>query len=254
MCSVEKRGNVYILTLTGNDEHRLNPTLITSIRSSLSQIKSQALKSKTSSSALITTAHGNFFSNGYDLNWANSSPNPAISKELVESQLKALISELFSFPMPTIAAVTGHASAAGFILAMAHDYVVMRKERGFLYMSEVDIGLVIPPWFMAMMRCKIGGGWEGWRRVALMGEKVTAEKGKREIGVVYEVFEGAEGTVEGAVELGEKLVKRGWDGVVYGEIRKGLLKEVFDLISNNDILYDANHGVNVKATVIRPRL
>ncbi|XP_021771165.1 enoyl-CoA delta isomerase 1, peroxisomal-like [Chenopodium quinoa] len=233
MCTVEKRGNLYILTLTGNNEHRLNPTLISSIRSCLSQIKSQSLKSKTPS-ALITTAHGKFFSNGYDVAWVNSSSNPKLSEKIMDSQLQALIAELISFPMPTIAAINGHASAAGFILAMAHDFVLMRRERGYLYMSEVDIGLVIPPWFMAVMKCKIGGGWEGMRKVGLMAEKVTAEKGKREIGIVHEVFEGAAATVEGAVELGEELVKRSWDGVVYGENRKVLLKEVLDLIGNNE--------------------
>lgn len=245
MCTVEKRGNLYILTLTGNNEHRLNPTLITSIRSSLSQIKSQALKSKTPS-ALITTAHGNFFSNGYDLSWVNSTPNPTISKQIVDSQLQTLISDLISFPMPTIAAINGHASAAGLILAMAHDYLVMRRERGYLYMSEVDIGMVIQPWFFAILRSKIGG-WEGRRKVVLMAEKVTAETAKREIGVVYEVYDGVEGTVDGAVKLGEKLMKRGWDGVVYGENRKGLLSEVLDLISKNDDDDAKCHG-------IRPRL
>lgn len=248
MCTVEKRGNVYVLTLIANNEHRLNPTLITSIRSSLSQIKTLALQSKTPAT-LITTAHGKFFSNGFDLAWAESSPNYTQSKIILDSQLQALISELISFPMPTIAAVNGHASAAGFILAMAHDYVLMRKDRGFLYMSEVDIGMVMPPWFMAMMRCKIGGGWEGLRRVALMSEKVTAEKGMREIGVVDAMFEGAEKTVEGAVKLGEELVKRGWDGGVYAENRKGLLKEVLDLIAKND-----GAIVNVKRPAIKSSL
>ncbi|KAL2897074.1 Enoyl-CoA delta isomerase 1 peroxisomal, partial [Bienertia sinuspersici] len=245
----KKRGNLFILTLTGNNEHRLNPTLISSIRSSLSQIKSQFLISKTPS-VLITTAHGRFFSNGYDLSYANSSPNPTITKQNMDYQLQALIYDLISFPMPTIAAVNGHASAAGCILAMAHDYILMRRDRGYLYMSEVDIGLVIPPWFMAILRCKISG-WKGRRRVVLMAEKVTAEKGMNEIGVVDQVFDGVQGTIDGAMKLGEVLVNRNWDGIVYSEIRKGLFKQVLDLIVKNDDDYGGNlrhvHG-------IRPRL
>lgn len=66
MCSLEKRGNIFILTLTGDDDHRLNPTLLNAIRSALRRVRSEA----TASSALITTAHGKFFSNGYDLSWA----------------------------------------------------------------------------------------------------------------------------------------------------------------------------------------
>ncbi|GKV28477.1 hypothetical protein SLEP1_g37527 [Rubroshorea leprosula] len=34
--------------------------------------------------------------------------------------------------------------AAGLILAHTHDYVLMRKYRGFLYISEMDIVLEIP--------------------------------------------------------------------------------------------------------------
>lgn len=115
-------------------------------------------------------------------------------------------------------------------------------------MSEVDIGMVIQPWFFAILRSKIGG-WEGRRKVVLMAEKVTAETAKREIGVVYEVYDGVEGTVDGAVKLGEKLMKRGWDGVVYGENRKGLLSEVLDLISKND-----DDDDDAKCHGIRPRL
>ncbi|EEF33927.1 conserved hypothetical protein [Ricinus communis] len=37
ICTLEKRGNIYILTLTGLGEHRLNPDLIYSIRSALAQ-------------------------------------------------------------------------------------------------------------------------------------------------------------------------------------------------------------------------
>jgi hypothetical protein len=48
--------------------------------------------------------------------------------------------------MPTVAAVTGHAAAAGCALALAHDSVVMRASRGFLYMSEVDAGIKTRRW------------------------------------------------------------------------------------------------------------
>ncbi|KAF2318717.1 hypothetical protein GH714_010272 [Hevea brasiliensis] len=179
MCTLEKRGNIYILTLTGSGEHRLNPTLIDSIRSALRRLHAEPTSP---CSALITTAHGKFFSNGFDLAWAQSSQQRL---QLMDSKLKSLASDFISLPMPTIAAVTGHASAAGMILALCHDYVLMRKDRGFLYMSEMDIRLVIPEWFMALLKCKIADP-----------------------------------------DVGEELVKRGWDGDVYGKNRMVLLSEV----------------------------
>ncbi|KAK6933204.1 hypothetical protein RJ641_036098 [Dillenia turbinata] len=74
-CSLDRQGNIFILTLTGHNVHRLNPTLIDSIQQTLTQIKSKISAEPNSSFTLITTGEGKFFSNGYDLNWAKTSPD-----------------------------------------------------------------------------------------------------------------------------------------------------------------------------------
>ena len=56
--------------------------------------------------------------------------------------------------MPTIVVVTGHASAAGYILLLSYDYILMRSDRGFLYMSKLDIKLMIPLWFVTVVKSK----------------------------------------------------------------------------------------------------
>lgn len=218
MCSLEKRGRLFILKLTGDGEHRLNPTLLDSIRSAVNQIRSDPSSSQ---SVLITTADGKFFSNGYDL--ALSKSNPSLSV-VMDAKLRSLIADLISLPMPTIAALTGHASAAGCILAMSHDYVLMRRDRGFLYMSELDIELIVPAWFMAVIRMKIGSP-AARRDVMLTAAKLTAEKGF-EMGIVDSVYGSAAETVEAAVKLGEEIITRGVDGHVYGKMRETLLREV----------------------------
>ena len=38
----------------------------------------------------------------------------------------------------------GHAFAGGAILALSHDYMVMRSDRGFWCLNEVSIGLRMP--------------------------------------------------------------------------------------------------------------
>lgn len=226
LCTLEKRGNLFILTLTGAGEHRLNPNLLSSLRSALSRLKSDP---SASSSALITTAHGKFFSNGYDLDWAQSS-EPRL--QLMSSSLRSLVRDLICLPMPTIAAVTGHASAAGMMLALSHDYVVMRRDRGFLYMSEMDIGLVIPNWFMALMRSKIGDP-RAQREALMRAAKLTAEDGVR-MGIVESAHDGAEATVAAAAELGEALVSRKWDGRVYAGNRRVVLREVLEAIGSDE--------------------
>ncbi|CAL1371350.1 unnamed protein product [Linum trigynum] len=58
--------------------------------------------------------------------------------------------------MPTVAVIQGHAAAAGFTLALSHDYVFVRSDRGVLYMSEVDLGLPFPDYFSVLFRAKFG--------------------------------------------------------------------------------------------------
>lgn len=142
----------------------------------------------------------------------------------MDAKLRSLVADLISLPMPTIAAVTGHASAAGCILAMSHDYVLMRRDRGFLYMSELDIELIVPAWFMAVIRGKIGSP-AARRDVMLTAAKVTADVGVK-MGIVDSAYGSAAETVEAAIKLGEEIVQRGGDGHVYGKMRESLLREV----------------------------
>ena len=140
MCSLEKRGNAWVLTLDGDDgdvQHRLNPTLIDSLLSTLNRLASQA----TPGSVLVTTATGKFFSNGFDLSWARAAASASAATDRLQfmvDSLKPVLAAIMSLPMPTIVAINGHASAAGFLLAVSHDYVLMRSDRGVLYMPEVD--------------------------------------------------------------------------------------------------------------------
>ncbi|KAK4279910.1 hypothetical protein QN277_011610 [Acacia crassicarpa] len=223
MCSLEKRGNIFILTLTGTDEHRLNPTLLNAICSALHRVRSEA----SSSSALITTAHGKFFSNGYDITWAQAQAQSFEDRKvLMDSLLRSVVTDLISLPMPTICAVSGHASAAGFMLALSHDYVLMRSDRGFLYMSELDIKLVVPPWFVAILKAKIGSP-AARRELVVKAAKVTAKRAV-ELGIIDSAYDTTEETLMAAVELGEGLVKRGWEGHVYAQNRMNLLADILE--------------------------
>ena len=102
---------------------------------------------------------------------------------------RSVIAALISLPIPTVAAVSGHAAAAGLILALGHDYVLMRRDRGFLYMSEVDLAITLPDYFTALVRSKIGGSGSGSgsdsarRDVLLRGMKVKGEEAVR-MGIV----------------------------------------------------------------------
>lgn len=227
MCTLEKRGNFFFLTLAGDGDHRFSPSFIASILKSLSQIKAQS----SPGSVLITTSHGKFFSNGFDLPWALSAGSVSAAAERLSHMVqifKPVVAELLSLPMPTIAAISGHAAAAGFLLALSHDYLIMRRDRGVLYMSEVDLGLSLPDYFTALFKAKIGSS-SVRRDVLLGGMKVNGEAAVK-MGIVESAHDGEDGVAKAAVGLGEKLAARNWKGESYAEIRRSIYPEISGLL------------------------
>jgi enoyl-CoA hydratase/carnithine racemase len=71
--------------------------------------------------------------------------------------LHGLFARLLSFPMATVAAINGHAFAAGLMMAVAHDFRVMRADRGFVCLPEVDLGTGLPltPGMQAVLRARL---------------------------------------------------------------------------------------------------
>ncbi|CAN1180430.1 Enoyl-CoA delta isomerase 3 [Linum perenne] len=104
---------------------------------------------------------------------------------MVES-FRPIVAEMISLLMPTVAVVQGHAAAAGFALALSHDYVFMRSDKGVLYMSEVDLGLPFPDYFAMLFRAKLGSV-AARRDVLLGGKKVRGEEAVR-----LEIVDGAQ--------------------------------------------------------------
>ncbi|KAI9504292.1 hypothetical protein GGI25_004297 [Coemansia spiralis] len=99
--------------------------------------------------ALITTSTGKFYSNGLAIEAAMSQGD-----EFYLPYLR-MLARLLTFRIPTVAAINGHAFAGGCMFAMAHDYRVMRADRGWIAMNEVDIGIPLSPGMAAIVKCKI---------------------------------------------------------------------------------------------------
>ena len=101
----------------------------------------------------MLTGEGKFFSNGLDLDWMGTAP-PGGAEEVV-ARVHALLARVLAFPTVTVAAVNGHAFAAGAMLALACDLRVMRADRGFVCLPEVDIGIPFTPGMTALLRTRM---------------------------------------------------------------------------------------------------
>jgi enoyl-CoA hydratase/carnithine racemase len=62
---------------------------------------------------------------------------------------------MLALPVPTVAAIQGHCFAAGAMLAVAHDFRVMRADRGFFCLPEVDIQIPFTPPMAALIQARL---------------------------------------------------------------------------------------------------
>ena len=59
------------------------------------------------------------------------------------------------FPIPTVAALNGHAFGIGALLALAHDQRVQNTERGWFCLPEVDLRMRFNPFQLALVIGKL---------------------------------------------------------------------------------------------------
>jgi enoyl-CoA hydratase len=92
--------------------------------------------------ALIITGSGKCFSAGLDLKVA---PYYSLSeqRQLVQ-ELNNIVLNLYGFPIPTVAAVNGHAIAGGFILAISCDYRIGTTSECKIGVTESRVGIPFP--------------------------------------------------------------------------------------------------------------
>jgi len=113
-------------------------------------------EASTGPAALVTTGAGRCYSNGLDL--AALAALGARAWDAVRG-LEALLARLLAFPLPTVAALNGHAFAGGALLALAHDFRVMRADRGWLCLPELDLatGQSMTAGMLALLDARLEG-------------------------------------------------------------------------------------------------
>eukprot|EP00252_Welwitschia_mirabilis_P007418 TRINITY_DN1873_c0_g3_i1.p1 TRINITY_DN1873_c0_g3~~TRINITY_DN1873_c0_g3_i1.p1 ORF type:complete len:236 (+),score=35.12 TRINITY_DN1873_c0_g3_i1:313-1020(+) len=209
MCSLQRKGNVFILTLTGNGDHRFNESSMDAISDAL-----QTVAKSTDAVALVTTNDGRYFSNGLDLKWI--SENPSARLEIIRVKFENLLASLMRLGVPTVAAMRGHAAAGGLVFAMAHDYRFMSKGRSVLYMSELDIGMKMPRSLMSLVRSKMSPST--LREVVMKARRFRPQEAL-DHGLIDRLCEDSDETLSEAIQEAEKLASRKWRKDVYAQLR-----------------------------------
>lgn len=135
---VESREKIAVLKLNRGVTNPVNLELVNQLARRLSKMREDV----NISGIVLTSSNDKFFSIGFDI--------PDLfdhSKEefrLFYHSFNQLCMDLYTFPKPIIAAITGHAIAAGCILALCCDYRLIAEGRKLMGLNEIKLGVPVP--------------------------------------------------------------------------------------------------------------
>jgi enoyl-CoA hydratase/carnithine racemase len=217
MPSLDRDGDVVLLNL-GDDENRFSPDWVASARALLDEVSAMPAPV-----ALVTVADGKFWSNGLDLDWLGANLDQTTT---YVGDVQALFTALLTLPVPTVAAIQGHCFAAGAMLALAHDWRVMRSDRGFFCLPEVDIGIPFTGGMDALIRAKlpVGTAMEAMTTGRRYGGDAAAAAG------IVTAAVAAAAVLAAALEIARPLAAKA--GATLGTIKATMFADVTSRLSD----------------------
>ncbi len=135
---LEFQDETALLTFSNGKKNSLDRDIIFELARLLAD-----LKTNHDVRALVLTTVGNrYFSVGLDV--------PGLLR-LERSEFRRVYTaynrvclELYTFPKPTVAALSGHAIGGGFIPALCCDYRLLAKGKSFVALGELKLGVPVP--------------------------------------------------------------------------------------------------------------
>ncbi|XP_078606791.1 uncharacterized protein LOC144879324 [Branchiostoma floridae x Branchiostoma japonicum] len=231
--SVEVRGKVAIVSMD-RGENRLNLKFLADLNAALDKVLSYP-----DVQAMVTTGVGKFYSNGIDLDWLMKQ-GLDIQRQFLD-KFGEVKMRILTFPLPTIAAINGHCFAGGALLAVCHDYRVMRSKQGWFCMPEIYLELRFDPAMVALLKRRLPGG-DVQRDILLFGKRFPGEECARR-GVVDAVCE-QEQLLDQAVRMARECVgKSGFSRTMMKVMKEDVYREVVEVYqeeakSNRDLVSD----------------
>lgn len=169
------------ITMDDGKANAMNWGFFEEMGKSMDQVENDGAK------ALVITGRPGFFSGGLDLKLM-----PTLSASEMADFFTAFartMLRVFSFPVPTIAASTGHAIAGGAVLSFACDRRFALDGPYRIQMNETLIGIALPSWILLIARCAIPSRW---RNEALLHARAYNPNEALERGILDAVAQDAD--------------------------------------------------------------
>lgn len=167
MMKLDKQDNIFILTLN-NGTNEINPEWQSRINEALDKIENHSA----GEAGLVLTGEEKSFCHGLDLPTLMQLDPQALNTFGVE--MAKIYRRLLLLPVPTVAALNGHAFAGGAFLALSTDYRIMREDRGWFCISEIDVGVAFEKPMMDFIRAKLPANTA--RDATLTGKRYNADE------------------------------------------------------------------------------
>lgn len=219
--TVEQVGKVSLVRMHHGEDNRFHPRLLDALDDLL-----DSLSHSEEAGALVITGTGRFFSNGLDLDYMAARPTQA---DETLARVHALLGRILGLDMPTVAAVNGHAFAAGAMLMLACDAAVMRTDRGYICLPEADLGLPFSPGMSALLTARLS---PPVAHEAMVTSRRYDAASAIAAGLVTEAASSAEVT-DRAVARATELAGKPRSGLA--KIKLGLYGEAIDLLAGRPV-------------------
>lgn len=213
---LEQLDTFHLLTL-GN-QGQFNPAVLEEFNRALDEVDANQ-----ESQGLIITGEDKIFAQGLDLEFLSSVE--AKEAQAFGDQCMAMIGRLLQFPVPVVTAINGHAFGLGALIALAGDYKVMRRDRGYFCLPEIDMGATMTPVINVFLRDKMSGNV--LRDLLLTGKRVSGDEAA-ELGIV-DCSSPLDTLLNTAVELAEPML--GKNRKALSGMKAGINQPVLDMIN-----------------------
>lgn len=220
----KKEGIAFVIMDNGGNAHNLD------FSRELNQILDLIAKDIEVNSMILTSSDSKSFSVGIDVDWISKrfqEQDGAAIKEFMYN-MNDIFKKLLLLPVPSIAAINGHAFGNGAIISCACDFRFMRSDRGFFCFPEVDLGIPFLPGMLAFVNKAIPR--YKFNEMYLSGRRVGATE-LSEHHIIEKASASIDELMKDATDFAKTFTKKKG---IFGELKKRLHKEVVSVIDTQD--------------------
>ncbi len=163
---LEERGRLRVVQLDKGRGNAIDPPLVEELIAAVARIRSDA----SARGVLLASAHPKLFCPGLDLVTLVELDRAAMSSFML--RFATLVQDLYSLPVPVVAAVGGAAVAGGCVLALTADWRLLKPEAP-IGLNEVKVGVPLPWTVSLLLQGAVGPA--ALASVAMLGRNFSGE-------------------------------------------------------------------------------